>query len=168
MVEQIITFEGGLSTKMAPHLIARNEGIICENVDIEKGSLYPLAELIFIENVAGQHIKIQDDIIIASQAGTDDRFYDTYGGRLYWSNANYVASDYGLMRYNDTDVGINAEAPDAPDAAPTYTEVNAGVLSSEYIYCYTFVDTDGIGIFAIIVSVFGFITPILGVTVSVT
>ena len=56
MIQQIITFDGGLSTKRDAHLIERNEGIVCENVDLEKGSLTPLPSFIYLDNVAGKYI----------------------------------------------------------------------------------------------------------------
>ena len=149
-IQQIITFDGGLSTKKSPHLIARNEGIGCENVNLEKGSLYPLSTPTYVDNVEGKHIYIQNDVIINNTVATDDRFYDTYGGRLYWSNADY--GTYGLMRYNDTDAGIDAEAPTGLSATELgYILVNEssaveGFLTqgADYVYAFTIVDSDGI------------------------
>ncbi len=117
MIQQIVTFDGGLSTKKLPHLIARNEGIICENVDLETGGLTPLSSFVYLDNVVGKHIYPYDQLIISNATDEDDRFYDTFGGRLYWSNAAYSA--YGLMRYDGTDAGVNAEAPNQLSTAET-------------------------------------------------
>lgn len=142
MIQQVITFDGGLSTKRAPHLIKRNEAVICENVCLERGSLCPLPKLSFIENVSGRHIRVQDDNIIANATLADDRFYDTYSGRLYWSNLSY--GSFGLARYNDTDAGEDADAPDAPNVDPTAVTTSAGQLNGTYTYCYTFIDDTGV------------------------
>ena len=109
MLSELITFDGGLSTKIDSRLIKRNEGIICQNVKLETGTLKPLENMLFIQTVNGKHIYPYNDLIISNQSEYDDRFYDTYGDRLYWSDNGY--SDYGLRRYNGTDIGIKAEAP---------------------------------------------------------
>ena len=62
MIQQIVTFDGGLSTKTLPHLIARNEGIVCRNVDLETGGLTPLNSFIYIDNVVGKYIYPYNDI----------------------------------------------------------------------------------------------------------
>ena len=142
MIQQIITFDGGLSTKKRPHLIQRNEGIICENVDIESGGLCPLPNFIYIDNIDGKHIYPQGGGIVYNTDSTDDRFYETYSGRLYWSNAEY--STFGIKRYDGTNAGEDAEAPDAPDVIPSATIVTAGQLNGAYVYCYTFFDDTGV------------------------
>ena len=149
MIQQIVTFEGGLSTKKLPHLIARNEAIVCTNVDLETGGLTPLKSFIYVDNVAGKHIYPYNDLIISNATDVDDRFYDTFGGRLYWSNAEYSA--YGLMRYDGTDAGVNAEAPSPLSTAETTSiaiteSATAGrlTIAATYTYAFTVVDTDGI------------------------
>ena len=154
MIQQIVRFDGGLSTKISPHLIQSNEGIVCENVNLEKGTLYPLSSLTQLstpnDNVAGKHIYVQEDIVISNQAEADDRFYDTYGGRTYWTNDSY--GTYGLVRYNDTDIGIEATAPSALSTTElSYILINEsaaveGFLTqgAAYVYAFTIVDTDGI------------------------
>ena len=148
MIQQLLTFEGGLSTKTAPHLIGRTEGIVCENVDLESGALTPLSSLQFIQNVSGKHIYSYNDVLVYNTSEDDDRFYDEYGGRLYWTNDGF--NTYGLMRYDGTNTGVNAEAPDpypivdAPVTASeetTYGQVTAGAT---YTYALTTVDEDGI------------------------
>ena len=53
MISELLTFNGGLSTKTSPHLITKNEGIICENVDLESGTLKPFSSLEFISTING-------------------------------------------------------------------------------------------------------------------
>lgn len=152
-ISELITFDGGMSTKTSPHLIGRNEGIICENVDLEKGTLYPLKPFQFTKTVNGRHIYNYEDTIIANQEYADDRFYEEYGGRLYWTNGGF---DNGLRKFDDTlpdiNIGALAEAPDgltdaevgqitmAYDAAITGRLTKSGV----YTYAFTIIDSSGI------------------------
>lgn len=154
MIKEIIRFDGGLSTKTSSHLIGTNEGIICENVNLETGVLTPLSSLSYIQDVDGRHIYTIDDNIVSNQDATDDRFYTEYSNRLYWSNANY--GDYGLMKYDGTSIGANAEAPDTSTTLAAnitdiiiseYTDTDsAGQLTfgATYNYAFTLVDEDGI------------------------
>lgn len=153
MISELITFDGGLSTKKAQHLIGRNEGIMCENVDLEKGTLYPIKAFQFIENVNGKHIYANDEVIISNQSVEDNRFYAEYGGRLYWSNDKYTD---GLMRYNSTlpdiNIGIKAEPPEkltsveAGQITMAYDSSVDGQLTegASYTYAFTIVNSDGV------------------------
>ena len=151
-ISELITFDGGLSTKIDPHLISRNEAVICQNVNLENGVLTPLQEMQFIENVKGEHLYVYGSSIITNDSMSDNRFYDEYAGRLYWTDGVY--GSYGLLRYDSTvtpdpDVGVDAEAPNPYDQA-TYpitvsTSTVIGQLSNaEYTYAVTLVDSDGI------------------------
>jgi len=151
-VSELITFDGGLSTKIDPHLIGRNEGIVCQNVNLENGVLTPLQQMQFIENVKGEHLYVFNSSIITNDNAADDRFYDEYAGNLYWTDSSY--GSYGLMRYDSTvtpdpDVGINAQAPAPYDQATYPVSVTAttttGQLSeAEYTYALTIVNSDGL------------------------
>ena len=146
-IQQILTFEGGLSTKISPHLIGRNEGIICQNVDLEKGSLHPLQDFSLEATTTGKYTEHYDGSYIANTDPDDERFYAEYAGRLYWSNAEY--GTYGLMRYDGTSTGIDAEAPSPLNelAKPTptaSTEFGRLTNTASYTYAVTVVDADGI------------------------
>lgn len=149
MISELVTFDGGLSTKTSPHLIQRNQGIICQNVNLESGVLKPYNSFSYVTNVNGKHIIPYNEIIVASQAETDDRFYDTYGSRLYWTDKSHAGVN-GLRRYDGTNVGVDATAPDVYDqvnAPVTATATNDyGQLTSNAIYTYalTVVDSDGV------------------------
>ena len=39
-------FSGGLNTRLSPNLIQVSESIICENVDLESGTIKPLKGLV--------------------------------------------------------------------------------------------------------------------------
>lgn len=148
-ISELITFDGGLSTKTSPHLIARNEGIICQNVDLESGVLKPFSSMQYVATVNGRHIYPYEEIIIANQDLTDDRFYETYGNRLYWTDKNYAGQN-GLRRYDGTDEGVDATAPDAyPQGSAPVTAVATNLYGqltsgSSYSYALTVVDTDGV------------------------
>ena len=151
-ISELITFDGGLSTKIDPHLIGRNEGVICQNVNLENGVLTPLQEMQFIENVDGKHMHVFDSSIITNDDPADDRHYDEYAGRLYWTDNSY--GSYGLSRYDSTvlpdpNVGVNAQAP-APYDQATYpitvsnTTTEGHLSNAEYTYAVTIVNSDGI------------------------
>ena len=148
-IQQILTFEGGLSMKVSPHLIGRNEGIICQNVDLEKGSLYPLQDFSLETTTTGKYTEYYNGNYISNTDANDERFYAEYAGRLYWSNAEY--GTYGLRRYDGTNAGIDAVAPDPFPIATipvTTSQVNQddGRLTdgATYIYALTIVDDTGI------------------------
>ena len=149
MISEIVTFDGGLSTKTSPHLIQRNQGIICQNVNLESGVLKPYNSFSFISNKIGKHIYLYNENLISSQAETDDRFYETYGSRLYWTDKSHAGAN-GLRRWDGTDVGTDATAPDPYDqvnAPVTAVATNDyGQLTSDAIYTYalTVTDTDGV------------------------
>ena len=150
MIQQIITFDGGLSTKRDAHLIERNEGIVCENVDLEKGSLTPLPSFVYLDNVVGKYIYPHNELLISNSTDADDRFYDTYNDRVYWSNSTF--GTFGLMRYDGTDAGTDAVAPSPLSSTEvayiSLAESTAvdGLLtkSATYTYVFTVVDTDDI------------------------
>lgn len=150
MIQKLITFEGGLSTKIEPHLIGRNEGVICENVNLESGSLRPLNNFFNEEIASGKYVHNYNGTFVSNTSSSDERFYVEYGGRLYWSNGGY--GTYGLMRYAGTNAGVDAEAPSPlTNTQLGYISINESVSSAgflttgaSYIYAFTVVDTDGI------------------------
>lgn len=151
MIREILTFDGGLSTKKDAHLIERNEGIVCENVDLEKGSLTPLPSLVYLDNVVGKYIYPYNELLISNASDADDRFYDTYNDRIYWSNSTF--GTFGLMRYDGTDAGTDAVAPLplTQTEADTYITIaedtsSTGLLTNgaTYTYALTIVDAEDI------------------------
>lgn len=152
-ISELVTFDGGLSTKKSQHLIGRNEGIICQNVNLEKGTLYPLSALQFVKTVNGRHVYSKDGEIVSNQALLDDRFYAEFGGRLYWTNDGYAN---GLMRQDSSlpnpDVGVIAEPPlplsdvEVSQITMAYdSSVNGNLTESGiYTYAFTIVDNQGV------------------------
>lgn len=151
MVSELITFDGGLSTKTSSHLIQRNEAIICQNVDLESGTLKPLPSLSFYKSVEGKDIHSFNYELVNSLAEDDDRHYAEYGNVLYWTSKDYT--NYGLMKYDGTNGGTNAVAPDGigsnialisiEECSSTDGSGNL-TLGAEYYYAFTLVNEDGI------------------------
>lgn len=143
MKKRILTFNGGLQTKVAPHLIEPNEATECANVDLTKGSLYPLKGLTTESTLTGIYAFHEDGNVVVNSDPTDIRSYARFGSRLYWSNSTYSA--YGLMRYDGTSAGVEAAAPVTPDGTVGLATTGTnGSLNGSYVYTYTYVDTDGI------------------------
>ena len=145
MNSQLVVFNGGLQTKVVPHLVEPNKAVECINVDIEKGSIYPFANWVErdITLTGNKAFYIDSDTTIANSDATEDRSYAVFGNRVYWSDGDYSA--YGLMRWNGT-TSVNAVAPTVSvygtlTLTPTGTN---GAMNETYGYCYTVVDTDGI------------------------
>ena len=148
MVSELITFNGGLSTKTSPHLIGRNEAITCENVNLEKGSLYPIPEFEYIQDVDGVHLFSQGDNFISNISSIDDRFYDTFNDVVYWTNNGHTN---GIMKYDNTNTGVVADAPDPYPQGTipvTITEVNTDnvrlTVGAIYTYALTVTNADGV------------------------
>ena len=150
MLSEIILFDGGLSTKKSEHLIQKNEGIICQNVDLEKGNLTPLSQLSKVASVDSYHIYPYNDALIYGSNELDDRFFVEYGGNLYWSNKTF--GSYGLMRYNGTGTGTQAQAPNPISNISLVTIAECSIADSlgrmtknaDYYYAFTLVDSNGI------------------------
>lgn len=149
-VSELVQFNGGLSTKTSPHLINRNEGIICENVNLELGTLMPYSSLTYVDTVNGEHLYIYDDKIISNQNVLDNRMYSYYGGRIYWSDKGYTLN--GIRKYNGTNIGTSADAPN-PITDVTKISIaecsisdNTGqmTLVGSYLYAFTLTDSSGI------------------------
>ena len=149
MISELVLFNGGLSTKTSPHLIERNQAVVCENVDLETGILKPFSSLQYKETVAGKYIHQYGETLISNSTDADDRFYEAYGSRLYWTDKSFGGAN-GLRRYDGTDAGVDATAPDPYDqvnAPVTAVATNDyGQLTADAIYTYalTVVDPEGV------------------------
>lgn len=95
-ISELITFDGGLSTKTSSHLISRNEGLVCQNVNLEKGTLYPISRLEYLTTITGRHLHRFNDRLVWNNSLEDNRFYDSYSGRLYWTDCDHNS---GLRKY---------------------------------------------------------------------
>ena len=139
MIKQLVTFNGGLSTKIAPNLIAPNEAVECNNVDIEEGTLKPVKDSLYFQDTTGKHGHFIDGGYIFNSTEADDRFYAEFANTLFWSNATGTTS--GVMRYDGTAVGVDATPPPSPNQIAV-AAIAGGSLDDAitYNYCYTFVD----------------------------
>lgn len=157
MKKSLIVFNGGLQTKIDPHLVQPNQAIECINVDLDKGSIHPVKGVTQEQVVNGIYILQEDSVIISNSNPLDERSYARFGTRVYWTNGSYdITSDdsyspnniglAGLFRWDATlGKGIEAAAPVAPDGTVGLASSAAnGALNGTYVYTYTYVDTDGI------------------------
>ena len=143
MKKKLLVFNGGLQTKLGSHLVQDNQAVECINVDLAKGSIYPKKGLNLEREVNGIYVFQEDNVVISNSDENDKRSYARFGNRIYWTDGDY--NSYGLSRYDGTDAGVEALAPDAPDGTltETYTTTSDG-LNGDYVYTYTYVDIDGI------------------------
>lgn len=113
-------FSGGLSLRLAPHLININEAVICENVDTTSGSLKPLKGLLATNKTITKPIftEFKGTYIKNDLGSTYAEFNDTL----------YIASDK-LRKTNDgltiSEIGITG-----PNNLLTTTE--------DFTFSYTF------------------------------
>lgn len=140
---QILTFDGGLQTTLQEHLVDINQAVVCKNVNLSKGSLFPYYGLEANGTALGKYIHFNNGTLIQNTDEADVRSYATFGNRIYWTDGEY--STVGLRRYDGTNAGVEASTPDAPDGTMTLTPIGTnGNIDGDYVYTYTYVDTDGI------------------------
>jgi hypothetical protein len=140
---QLITFEGGLNTKLDESLVAPNYGVGCSNIDLSKGTLFPYYATEEAGTVNGKYIYFNNGTLVQNTDATDVRSYVSFGNRIYWTNGTF--NSFGLTRYDGTDDGVEATAPVAPDGSVGFVlSGTTGGLNGDYSYCYTYVDNDGI------------------------
>lgn len=80
---QLNLFNGGLSTRLAPHLIAVNEAVVVENIDIESGELKPLKASTNLSISVSKNIYNFNDTWVSFGGDTD---FVEYKENLYYSN----------------------------------------------------------------------------------
>jgi hypothetical protein len=126
---QLNHFNGGLSTRIAPHLINTNEAQVYTNVDVTGVSLRPLkGDTDEAKTVAKYMFNFNDGWV----SSTSYKTYVEFQEKLYYTNGSgrpQKSSD-GNTWYN---LGIVK-----PAAAPTIALDGAGPLTGTYQYCYTY------------------------------
>jgi hypothetical protein len=126
---KIQTFEGGKSTRLAPHLIGINSGVQYKNIDNESGMLTPVmseAEVGVALYEYAQYFEAES-VWISSATDTD---YLEYQKRMY------AADGVGVPTWTKGGV-TSALGILAPAAAPSVASA-AGVLTGTYQYVYTY------------------------------
>lgn len=126
---QINLFNGGLSTRLLPHLIQANEAVKCENVDTSKGSLVPLKGFQDLNREVASNIYKFNGIWIDTD---ENRDYVEYQEKLFYSNGvgRPQWSPDGVRFFN---VGI-----DGPTAAPVLKGLNITSLSQIEVFAEPF------------------------------
>ena len=160
MLNEVVTFDGGINNLIAPHLIQANQAPYVSNANITSGQLesakkptyrdVPLTQVPGLNKPASDncygrnnfYFKAKNQVISSGyDDGTtfvdEDRFYVEWAGFLYWSN--HVGDGSGkLQRWDGTNVvDLGGQVP--PTAAPAVTTDGTGLLTGDYNYCYTFV-----------------------------
>jgi hypothetical protein len=154
MKKRLLTFEGGLQTKVAPHLAQPNQSVECENIDLTKGSIYPLKGYVSKEYLDGEtdlvtgYSNIMYEGILISSEPSETRSYARYGSRLYFTNGTHVLDgdsvSYGLYRAKANGEIVDAVPPSTPNGTITESSKTDGLLNGTYSYVYTLIDDDGI------------------------
>lgn len=124
---QLNYFNGGLSTRLAPHLIQVNEATTCVNVDITSSTLKPLKQ------DKDMSISVNKNIIFFKNSwvsSNDNVYYVIFQDKLYRSGSGIPQkSSDGSTWYN---LGI------VPPPKPLIMTRTPGVLNGTYAYCYTY------------------------------
>ena len=123
-------FNGGKSTRLAPHLIGVNEAIVYDNINNETAVLESVKDkgdtLLAIEKYA--YYYIAKDMWVSSATF---RNYVEYQEKLYYTEDNAIPQVYdGTLTAN---LGIRK-----PGSIPTVATGAAGVLNATYQYVYTY------------------------------
>lgn len=123
---QINLFNGGLNTRLLPHLIQANEAVKCDNVDTSKGSLVPTKKHKILNHKAlGSIYKFKGKWIDA----TENRDYVEFQEKLFYSNGDTRPqwSKDGATFYN-----VGVAKPDKDRVSATFvngsTELNVKPL----------------------------------------
>lgn len=126
---QLNYFNGGLSTRLALHLIGVNEALIHTNIDISKGTILPLKTDKDEATTVGKSMVYFKNKWVYSANDVD---YVIFQEKLYYSDATGIPqkSSDGVTFYN---LGIAKAA-----FAPSVALVETGNLTGTYQYCYTY------------------------------
>lgn len=132
---QLNLFNGGLSKRLAPHLINVNEALIYKNVDPSSGPLTPIKDDTYKGIMLEKNFYKFKGVWVNS---ADDRDYVEFQEKLYFSDGTGIPqkSSDGINWFN---LGIAK-----PATKPTVTLEASGILTGTYRYCYTYYNsTDG-------------------------
>lgn len=146
MKRETIIFNGGLQTKVAPHLAQPNQAIECENIELHEGSICPMAQPASNEDLSpsGYSCLLSRNGTLMSSDIDEIRDYTYYGSRIYFTNGEY--GNYGLYRIKSNDTIVDAVPPTvtAYGGITFGTPIANGNLDGDYSYVYTVVDEEGI------------------------
>lgn len=126
---QISSFEGGLNTRVAPHLIQSNQSVTLVNVDLTGGQLKSVKGL----GTALQAIDLNAVWYKAQQewvSSVEERDYLEYQGKLYWTR-NGAAQEYDGTTIQN--MGIQK-----PTVGCSVTANGAGTGGQDGVYQYAY------------------------------
>lgn len=123
-------FNGGLSKRLASHLIKVNEAVTYSNIDNEKGTL----KSVFTNGDTGitlDEYAFYFDAFSSWISSVTERHYVEYQSQLYYTDVTEVPKRYdGTVEYL---LGILL-----PSIKPTVAVGAVGLLTGTYTYVYTF------------------------------
>lgn len=123
-------FNGGLNTRVAPHLANPNEAVVFNNIDSSTGILKPIKKTTNTSTVVSDYFWYFNSAWVSS---TTAREYVDFKSKLYWTEDSATAKVYdGTNTYQ---LGITA-----PVATATAVAGGSGNLTGTYTYCFTFYD----------------------------
>ena len=126
---QLNLFNGGLSTRLLPHLIGITESLKCTNVDVSKGALVPTLEDVGTGLGIKKYFYFFNNTWVSFNSKTE---FVEFQSKLYYTTANSIPqkSSDGLTWYN---LGILK-----PAVKPSISINGTGDLEGTYTYCYTY------------------------------
>ena len=127
---ELQTFNGGLNTRLAPHLIAANEALEYSNIDNTSGTLKSVYQESNIEIMLKRYAYYFEAKSKWISSSTK-HYYLEYQQNLYYTELNSVPKyTDGIREYL---LGILA-----PTKKPVGTAISEGILTGTYTYVMTF------------------------------
>lgn len=127
---QINKFDGGLNTRLSPHLIAQNQSPRCENVDTSRGALVPIRQSKELNvDVKGSIHKFKD-VWVNSET---DRDYVEFQDKLFYSDG-VEAGKWSSDGYNFYDIVIKPpKIPLVATASGDISFVKTSIVTQKYL-----------------------------------
>lgn len=132
---QLNLFDGGLSTRVAPHLISVNQAVVYSNVDPSRGPLFPIMDDTYENKLLEKSFHFFNSQWVDSSS---DRDYVEFQSKLYFSDGE------GFPQKTSDGSTWNLLGITKPSNMPTVALGITGLLTGDYQYCYTYYNsTDG-------------------------
>lgn len=125
---QLNLFNGGLNTRLQPHLIGASEAVMCHNVDTTSGVLAPLKETKDLQaEVKPNFYKFNNHFV----SSDDNRDYVEFQGKLYYSDGTKIPQ-WSKDGFEWFQLGIDVPK----DSLEVYLAGNSAGLNLKPLYGY--------------------------------
>lgn len=114
----VAAFNGGLVNKPAPHLLADDQAVVCENCIIDTGAIVPLAGTLSVATAGTTNLSIYK-FGADWQTHTAERWYAEAGAVLYWADGGVPQKKNAAG--TQVRIGIVAPATSPAEGALTKT-----------------------------------------------